>query len=94
MDKAWIIQTITMLGIGALGFFIKDLKKSIEGRIEQNTKGIDNNTEKIETLEEKFSNYKETVAMRYVQKDEFIRAVTSMDKKLDKIYDRVVEKGE
>jgi len=94
MDKTWIIQTVTMLGIGALGYFIKDLKKSIEGRIEQNTKSIDANTEKIDNLEEKFNNYKETVAMRYVQKDEFIRAITNMDKKLDKIYDRVVEKGE
>ena len=94
MDTAWIIQTIIMLGIGALAYFIKDLKKSIDGKIEKNIKDIDSNTEKIENLEEKFSDYKETVAMRYVQKDEFIRAISNMDRKLDKIYDRVAEKGE
>ncbi len=95
MDSTWIIQTITMLGIGALTYFVKDLKKSIDKKIEQNSKSIEGNVQKIETLEEKFYDYKEHVASRYVQKDEFIRAITSLDKKLDKIYDKVVEqKGE
>ncbi len=87
MDISWLIQSGVLLGVAALAYFVKDLKKSI-------IKDIDDNSKKIGGLEKEFNNYKETIAMRYVQKDEFIRAVTNMDRKLDKIYDQIAKKGE
>ncbi|WP_427340620.1 hypothetical protein [Caloranaerobacter sp. DY30410] len=93
MDKTWIMQTLMMLGIGTIAYFVKDLKKSIESKIEDNQTRIKLNADKIEELEKSFNDYKAKVPLLYVQKDDFIRAVSNLDKKLDKIYDVIVQKG-
>ena len=87
MDLTWIMQSVIMLGIGALGFFIKDLKRSI-------AEDITENKQEIRVVKNDLNDFKETVALRYVQKDEFVAAISNMDKKLDKIYDKVIERGE
>lgn len=87
MDINWVIQSAIMLGIGALGFFMKDLKKSI-------AEDITENKQEVKNVKDDLNDFKETVALRYVQKDEFVAAISNMDKKLDKIYDKVIERGE
>lgn len=91
MNTGWIIQTITMLGIGMIGYFMKDLKKSIEEKISNNELSIKENTEKIEGLKEEFHKYKTEMPFHYVLRDDFIRAMSNVDKKLDKIYEIVAK---
>lgn len=83
----WLIQTAIMLGIGIIGYFLKDTNKKIEERIKQNEKSIEQTNEKIEMLEEKFNELKIDMPTKYVVRDDFIRAMSSVDTKLDKIYD-------
>lgn len=91
MNTSWIIQTVTMLGIGIIGYFIKDLKKSIEEKIANNELSIRENTEKIEDLKEEFNKYKTEMPFHYVLRDDFIRAMSNVDKKLDRIYEIVAK---
>lgn len=74
----WVIQTVIMVGIGAIGYFLKSTMKETKG--------------KIEALEEKFNDFKEEIPQKYVSKDDFIRAISSIDVKLDKIYDYITLK--
>lgn len=95
---SWIVQTVIMLGIGAIGYFIKQNEKKTDERITQNEKKIDLLTEKfdskVEALEDKLSTLKEELPQKYVIRDDFIRAMSNVDTKLDKIYDIItVKKG-
>lgn len=93
----WIIQTAIMAGVGAIAYFLKRTNDSIEKRIELNEKKIEQADSKLEALEEKFSTFKEELPTKYVIRDDFIRAMSNVDTKLDKIYDivtsHVVRKG-
>lgn len=90
----WLIQTATMLGIGVIGYFIKDTNDKIQERIKQNEIKINKTDEKLENLEQKFNDFKAELPTKYVQKDDFIRAMSNVDTKLDKIYDLVaIKKG-
>lgn len=76
----YLIQTAMILALGIIAYFLKDMKKTTEEKI------LDNK-ERIEELENKFNDFKEAIPLHYVLKDDFIRAVSTIDKKLDKIYD-------
>lgn len=81
----WTIQTVIMVGIGVIGYFIKSTNGKADERMKENEG-------KIEALEEKFNNFKEEIPQKYVSKDDFIRAISSIDVKLDKIYDYITLK--
>lgn len=81
----WVIQTIIMVGIGVIGYFIK----STNGKLDERMKDNEN---KLDALEEKFNNFKEEIPQKYVGKDDFIRAISSIGVKLDKIYDYITLK--
>lgn len=89
MTASWILQTVIIVGIGALAWFMKNLTASIESKISTTDHKTECNANDIKELAEKFGSYREEVAQKYVHKDEFVRAITNMDKKLDKIYDLV-----
>lgn len=94
----WGIQSAVMLGIGAIGYFLKQNSKKIDERIDQNELKIEKMDEKIDgkvnALEEKLSNLKEELPEKYVLRDDFIRATSNIDQKLDKIYDMIsIKKG-
>lgn len=84
IDWGWAIQTMIMLVIALIGYFIRTSIKNIEKR-------IDDNEKKIEKLEEHFNKHKEELPWRYTQKDDFIRAMSNLDSKLDKIYDTITK---
>lgn len=92
----WGIQSAIMIGIGAIAYFIKQNSSKIDIRIDQNEAKIEKLEEKIDTkvsaLEEKFSNLKEELPKEYVIRDDFIRAMSNVDQKLDKIYDIITSK--
>lgn len=94
----WGIQSAIALGIGAIGYFIKQQEKKTDERISQNEKELNILNSKIDNktaaLEEKISILKEELPQKYVLKDDFIRAMSNVDTKLDKIYDVVtIKKG-
>lgn len=110
MDFNWISETATMLGIGAIAYFLKDFKKSTEKQIQTNISDIkavrsemdhkinkanEDMSEKICKVDEKLDLFKEHVNRNFVDKESYIRNITAFDAKLDKITDLIMEmKGE
>jgi len=105
MNLSWLLQTAVVLCLGIIGYFLKDLKKSfeqkisnIELKIDASEKRMSQENDKmekrLEELQKNFNDYKDYVSEKYTLKDDFIRAVSTIDKKLDKIYDVVVKRGE
>lgn len=76
----WGIQTVTAVALGAIAYFLKEMKKVTEEKLKKNE-------EKLEELENKFNDFKETIPLHYTLKDDFIRAMSNVDRKLDKITD-------
>lgn len=87
----WGLQTGATLVFGALTFFIKRSLDKIEKSIETNEKKIietnKENEEKFEKITETINKLKEDLPKEYVLRDDFIRATSNIDQKLDKIYD-------
>lgn len=81
----WAIQTVIGLMIGAIGYFIKDLRKTMQNEIERSQAESKNNKDKIEKLEKEFNDYKESVPYKFVLHEEFNRVVGNFDRKLDEI---------
>lgn len=125
MTATWIIQTIIMLLLGAIGYFLKDLKKGFEDKIagtderigslehkldskldafkeevNKNSKSLEERFDKrIKCTEEKYEDlqrdlnaYRDHVNKNFTLKDDFIRAISGIDRKLDKIYDTIMER--
>ncbi|WP_041444608.1 hypothetical protein [Syntrophobotulus glycolicus] len=96
-DVTWVIQTLTMLALAVISYFIKDLKKSIQEDIADNKQRIEDTNCKVEKLEGEFNNFKVEQAKEisaqfkdYVSKSEFVRVTANYERKLDKIYDAVM----
>lgn len=114
MTATWVIQTIIMLLLGAIGFFLKDLKKGIEDKINNTGSKLDAfreevaksnialegrmekrivcTEEKCEELQRDLAAYRDHVNKNFTLKDDFIRAISGIDRKLDKIYDTIMER--
>lgn len=82
----WIYQMVLTVTLGIIAYFLKDMKKSFED------KHLQNKCE-ITKMQEDLDDFKEKVADKYVMKEDFVRSITSVDKrfdildeKLDKIY--------
>ena len=99
----WGIQSAILLMIGSIGYFLKQNSAKIDERFERNECCIEKVDEKVEALEgkietkfevleEKLSNLKEELPKEYVIRDDFIRAMSNVDQKLDKIYDIITSK--
>ncbi|MCR4442949.1 MAG: hypothetical protein QHH10_12010 [Peptococcaceae bacterium] len=82
----WIIQTLTLLAIGAIAYFLKDIKKTIDERLAKNEG-------RIEALEKEVSNLKSDLPFVYVLREDFIRAMANVEKKLDDIYKLLLVNG-
>ncbi|ABR46639.1 hypothetical protein Amet_4371 [Alkaliphilus metalliredigens QYMF] len=92
LNLSWVIQTIIMLGLGTIAYFLKEFKKSIDKNISETNWKTNKNQEDIKELKEEFNEHKVRIAKEYVHKDDFIRAMSNVDKKLDKIHDVLVVK--
>ncbi|MEC1178525.1 hypothetical protein P9B03_08535 [Metasolibacillus meyeri] len=80
----WLIQTAILTGIGIIAYFLKSFK----------TDQAQNDAElkqQIDSVESKLADYKLEVADKFVQKDDFIRATAQTDRKLDRIYEKLME---
>ena len=78
----WIIQTLTMLGVGVIGFLLKQFITQIRNDIKKHT-------DRIDGLEDKLNATIQSLPYNYVLREDFIRAQANVDKKLDKIIDQI-----
>lgn len=80
----WIYQLGLGTLIGIVAYFLKSYKTE---------QGEFNNEQKneIDRIDKELQAYKLEAADRYVHKDDFIRATTQTDRKLDKIYDELMK---
>lgn len=102
MDFDWIYKFVITCAVGSIAYFLKDIKKNTEDKIMQLQKdnkefkidvGTSNkeNTEKIDQLKEDLGSYKEEVSCEYVRKTDYYQTHGEISKKIDKIYDILMD---
>jgi len=104
MDLSWILQTATIIGIGIIGYFLKTMVAELKEQIKASFKKVSDVEDKLNgklgELEKEIDDLKSDLPFIYVTREDFIRAMnnvgTNFDKvgeKLDKIYDRMTDRG-
>ncbi len=92
-----IFQIICTLAIAIFGFFIKRELKRLDDADTANKSEIKETKQDLEKklteLKDDYNKYKAEMPFNFVTRDEFIRAMTNFDRKLDKIYDCITKKG-
>lgn len=94
----WIIQTVIMLVIGIIGFFIKQSLNSMESKINKNndridevykqlSEYIDEKMKHVDELQKDFQCFKEKVVDEFARKSELNRVTGEIMNKLEKIFD-------
>ncbi|WP_032122030.1 ATP synthase subunit D [Clostridium amazonitimonense] len=90
MELSWVIQTATMLAIGAIGYFLKTTMNDIKEDIKKNNARVNDVEGKlsndISKLKEEMNDLKCDLPLVYVLREDFIRIMNNVDDKLDKIY--------
>ena len=93
MEITWILQTVTALVIGVLGFFVRnmltELKKGIEKNDEKVKEVEKNLTCDIKNLEKEFSDLKSDLPFVYVLREDFIRSLNNVDSKMSNIDNKI-----
>ena len=89
MELSWILQTITTLAIGAIGFFLKGTMADIKEGIEKNdlkVKEIEVKLSKdICELKNELNDLKSDLPFVYVLREDFIRSLNNVDTKMANI---------
>ena len=83
MELNWILQTGTMLLIGAVGFFLKSTLAELKCQIKDTGNRVD-------ALEKEIDDLRSDLPFLYTTREDFIRTMNNVDKKLDKIHDRMI----
>ncbi|BFH10865.1 hypothetical protein WJ0W_007091 [Paenibacillus melissococcoides] len=83
MEWNWIIQTATMLGIGAIGYFLKTTMAELKTQINKNAQDVDE-------LKKELDDLRSDLPFIYTTREDFIRTMNNVDKKLDKIHDSML----
>ncbi|PHS34912.1 MAG: hypothetical protein COA82_06695 [Alkaliphilus sp.] len=96
METKWLFQAIIMIGLGIIAYFLKDFKRSIDNNLNRVHARIDDGEQELKEFKNEFNMHKENLAKEYVHKDDFIRAMSSVDNKLDKIQETLmsIKRGE
>jgi hypothetical protein len=80
MDLNWAMQTATLLAIAVIGFFLKTTMTEIKQQIKETATRVDE-------LEKELDDLKSDLPFIYTTREDFIRTMNNVDKKLDKIHD-------
>lgn len=80
----WIVELVLVTFLGLMAWF---LKRHIAQQDTSNKK----QEEQIDILKKDLQEYKLQAAEKYVSKDEFIRATSHTQRKLDQIYDEIIK---
>lgn len=95
MDKIsfWALTTIIGLMISGFTFFLKkqinDIESGIEKTRQDSIRARNDLNDRIEKVEKKLQSTIEEMPYKYTLREDFIRAVTGLDAKLDKILDKI-----
>ncbi len=81
----WILQALTLLGVFAEGFWMIQMYTRMKEDIRANSAHT-------KAVEEKLNRVIEEMPFKYTKQEEFIRAMATVDKKLDKVLDRLAER--
>lgn len=89
MDYNWIAQTVIMLMVGALTYFMKRTLDKIETNVTNLAQKLEKIDEKhgkrYDDLEKQFNDLKADMPFIYTTREDFIRVMNGVDAKLDKI---------
>lgn len=78
MELTWILQTITALVIGVIGFFLK-------GTLTELKDGIKLNAGDIQKVKNELNDLKSDLPFVYVLREDFIRTLNNVDNKMNNI---------
>ena len=83
----WIFQLVITVVTGIIAYFLKETKKNSDEKLCENKSAIHDTKVNLEEFKKEFQDFKSELPMVYVLRDDFIRAMATVEKKLDKIYD-------
>lgn len=79
-----LVNLALLTGLGIIGYFLKDMRSSIKERFEKSEKRID-------CLEEKVHDLKEELPQRFVMREDYLRGMSMVISKLDRLFSEVSE---
>ena len=93
MELNWILQTITTIAIGLIGFFLKGSMTEIKGGIKKNDLKIKETevklTKDIENIKDELHDLKSDLPFVYVLREDFIRSLNNVDTKMGNIDNKI-----
>ena len=93
MQLDWILQTITTLAVGIIGFFLKGSMTEIKEGIKKNDLKIKETevklTKDIEELKDELHDLKSDLPFVYVLREDFIRSLNNVDTKMGNIDNKI-----
>ena len=78
MELTWVLQTITVLVISVIGFFVKCTLTELKD-------GINKNAGDITKVKEDLNDLKSDLPFIYVLREDFIRSMNNVDTKMNNI---------
>ena len=93
MELSWILQTVTTLAIGAIGFFLKGTMADIKEGIQKNDLKLKELevklSSKIDQAEKDLNDLKSDLPLIYVLREDFIRSLNNVDTKMSNIDNKI-----
>ncbi|NPV89804.1 MAG: hypothetical protein HPY50_03385 [Firmicutes bacterium] len=93
MELSWILQTITALAIGVIGYFLKNTMAEIKQGIKENdlkVKEIETRLSKdIAGVKDELYDLKSDLPFVYVLREDFIRSLNNVDTKMGNIDSKI-----
>jgi hypothetical protein len=93
MELSWILQTVTTLAIGAIGFFLKGTMADIKEGIQKNDLKLKELevklSSKIDQAEKDLNDLKSDLPLIYVLREDFIRSLNNVDTKMGNIDNKI-----
>ena len=93
MELSWILQTVTTLAIGAIGFFLKGTMADIKEGIQKNDLKLKELevklSSKIDQAEKDLNDLKSDLPFIYVLREDFIRSLNNVDTKMGNIDNKI-----
>ncbi|MEG2344169.1 MAG: hypothetical protein RSB52_08415 [Acidaminococcaceae bacterium] len=80
-----LVGSVLMAGMGAIGWCVSDIKTTIQNEQSKNEK-------KLEKLQKDFSDLQAEMPVKYVLRDDFIRAISNLENKMDRGFETVGKK--
>lgn len=93
MELSWILQTVTTLAVGAIGFFLKGTMADIKEGIQKNDLKLKELevklSSKIDQAEKDLNDLKSDLPLIYVLREDFIRYLNNVDTKMGNIDNKI-----